>query len=48
MNYKDLLEAQNKQRAKEMIRINQLVEASLSNRNPRPLNTAHELRKLDR
>ena len=48
MTYKELLEAQNKQRAKEMERINILLEASYSNRKPRPLTTAHELGKLDR
>lgn len=48
MTYKELLEAQTKQREKEMVRINQLLEASLSNRNPRPINNDYELRKLER
>ena len=48
MNYKELLEAQTKQRAKEMIRINQLLEASFANRNPRPINNDYELHKLER
>lgn len=48
MNYNELLEAQNKQRAKEMERIQILLEASFANRKPRPLTNAHELGKLDR
>jgi|LakMenEpi03Aug12_release.lakeMendotaPanAssembly.Ray.scaffolds.fasta_scaffold2411512_1 hypothetical protein len=48
MTYKELLEAQNKKRAKEMERIKIQIEASFNNRNPRPLNNAYELGKLDR
>ena len=48
MNYQQLKEAQDKQRAKEMERINLLLEASFANRKPRPLNNAYELGKLDR
>lgn len=48
MTYKELLEAQNKQRAKEMERIKILLEASFANRKPRPINNAYELGKLDR
>lgn len=44
----EIREAQNKQRAKEMERINILLEASFANRKPRPLTTAYELGKLDR
>ena len=44
----EIREAQNKQRAKEMERINILLEASFANNNPRPLNNAYELGKLDR
>jgi len=48
MNYQQLKKAQDKQRAKEMERINLLLEMSFANRNPRPLNNAYELGKLDR
>lgn len=42
-----IVEAQNKQRAREMERINLLLEMSYANPNPRPLNNAYELRKLE-
>jgi hypothetical protein len=48
MNYQQLKEAQDKQRAKEMERINTLLEASFANRKPRPLNDEYELGQLDR
>ena len=48
MDWKLVKEAQDKQRAKEMERINILLEASFNNRKPRPLNNAYELGKLDR
>jgi len=48
MNYQQLKEAQDKQRAKEMERINLLLEMSFANRGSRPLNNAYELGKLDR
>jgi hypothetical protein len=48
MNYQQLKEAQDKQRAKEMERIRLLLDMSYSNPNPRPLNNAYELGKLDR
>ena len=48
MNWKDVKEAQDKQRAKEMERINKLVVMSLANNRRRPLNNAYELGKLDR
>jgi len=48
MNYQQLKEAQDKQRAKEMERINLLLEMSFANRKPRPLNNAYELGNLDR
>jgi hypothetical protein len=48
MNWKLVKEAQDKQRAKEMERINLLLEMSFANRKPRPLNNAYELGKLDR
>ena len=48
MNWKLVKEAQDKQRAKEMERINTLLEASFANRKPRPLNDEYELGQLDR
>ena len=48
MNWKLVKEAQDKQRAKEVERMRILLDASFANRNPRPLNNAYELGKLDR
>ena len=48
MNWKLVKEAQDKQRAKEVERMRLLLDMSYSNPNPRPLNNAYELGKLDR
>jgi hypothetical protein len=48
MNYQEIKDAQDKKRAKEMERIRLMNEMSFANRNPRPLNNAYELGKLDR
>jgi hypothetical protein len=48
MNWKDVKEAQDKQRAKEVERMRLLLDMSYANPNPRPLNNAYELGKLDR